>query len=358
MLPASGRSGRMDGAAQDELRIDASGTIPHETIGAFRAWDGHGCSGGTHRGYVRRVQQVFEEGVARFGLWPQSTLAEAVQQLKGSRMDVGGFYKASLKKLILFLKHEGGNPPQHLYSAGSNDGSSGGSLGATAGGVRNRSPDTAVQPAPKRARHSPTCMVSPKIVRNAPPDRLVLAMEDLLRWIASQEEAAPFRAPVAELYTPAQIPGYDTRVKRRMDLRTIGQKLARQEYHDAGVERFRADVCLCFQNCISYVPNPSDPFFRRALSCLKRFETRFAERTSEIHTNAQGETPINVEGCRRPTTREQRRVLQVAARRGGGRVLLPFLALSEYYRPDPHLVCMPSLSCTERVYILRLLSTY
>ena len=357
MLPASGSSsGHMEGAAQDELRIDASGTIPHETIRAFRAWDGHGCTEGTHRGYVQRVQQIFEEGVARFGLWPQSTLAEAVQQLKGSHMDANGFYKASLQKLIVFLEHEGSKPPQCMCSANSNDSSSGGSLGT--GGVKNRSPDPSFQPAPKRARHSPTSMVSPKTVRNAPPDRLVRVMEDLLRWIASQQEAAPFRAPMAELYTPAQIPGYDTRVKRRIDLRTIGQKLARQEYHHGGIERFRADVCLCFHNCISYVPNPSDPFFRRALSCLKQFETRFAERTSEIHTNAHGGTPMNAEGCRRPTTREQRRILRVAARRGGGRVLLPFVPLSEYYRQDPHLVCMPSLSSFEHVHILRLLPTY
>lgn len=317
-------------AAQEQLRIDAAGTVPHETIRAFAAWDGHGCSAATHRGYVRLAQQVFAEGVATLGLWPQSTLAEAVRQLKGCRMDSRGFFRASLKKLILFL--EGGGGP-HCHGASSGSGSS------TKPAAKKRPAPTVTVPAPKSPRFSGAGTPSPKSARTA--DRLMPTMEHLLRWVASHEDAAPFRAPVSELYTPAQIPGYDSRVKRRMDLRTVGQKLARQEYRHAGVEQFRADVCLCFQNCISYVPNPADPFFRRALSCLKRFESRFVQRMSEIHTTAQGGSPINEQDRRRPASREQRRLLRGGARRGGV-VLLPFVALSDYYSPDPTLVCMPS----------------
>lgn len=321
-------------AVEEQLRIDAAGTVPTETIRAFAAWDGHGCSAATHRMYVRLVQQVFAEGVATLGLWPQSTLAEAVQQLKGCRMDSRGFFRASLKKLILFLAGSGG---PHCSGA-----STGSDQSTTKPSVKKRPVTvTAPLPAPKTLRVSGTGTPSPRSPRTA--DRLMPTLEHLLRWIASHEDAAPFRAPVSELYTSAQIPGYDSRVTRRMDLRTVGQKLARQEYRDAGVEQFRADVCLCFQNCISYVPNPADPFFRRALSCLKRFESRFAQRMSEIHTTAQGGSPIDEQDRRRPASREQRRLLRAAARRGGV-VLLPFVAVSDYYSPDPSLVCMLAIT--------------
>jgi hypothetical protein len=350
-----------------QLRIDAAGTVPHATIRAFEAWKGHGCAPSTHRGYVRMAQQVFAEGVARFGLWPQSTLAEAVQQLRGSRMDTNGFFKASLRKLILFLEQERGNQAvaaeatqrvavRPSGSSSDDEGSDGGSRQIVVKRLVKKPRAAAASVAAAMShgcRH--VAATRPRLSPKPPTaDRLMPLMEDLLRWVASQEEAAPFRAPVSELYTPAQVPGYDSRVKYPMDLRTVGEKLARQEYRKAGVERFRADVCLCFHNCIAYVPNPADPYFQRAVSLLKRFGLRFAERMSELRVTAEGGQPIDEEGRRQPASHEQRRVLRRAARRGGG-VLLPFIALSEYYHTDTRLVRLrlhSSAACSAAVRVV------
>lgn len=337
-----------DAMSAQALRIDAAGTVPHAAIRAFAAWTDHGCSAATHRGYVRRVQQVFAEGVATLGLWPQSTLAEAVHQLKRCRMDKGGFFAASLNKFILFLGVEGTDGLHHSAKcAGVNNRS----LSGSAMSPRVNTRPTKKRPAPARRAALPAAKVHRNGVYTPHPhirlmaaDVLLPIMENLLRWVASIEEAAPFRVPVSELYRPEQIPGYDSRVKRRMDLRTVAQKLARLEYSAAGFHEFRADVCLCFYNCISYVPNPNDPFFKKSVFCLKRFEARFAEVVSKLHFTAQGGLPMSEMGRRHPASHEQRRYLRAAARKAGV-ILLPFVALSEYYSPDPRLVRTPSIGC-------------
>ena len=90
---------------EHDVCIDAAGTVPTAIIAAFETWTDHGCSETTHKNYARLLCTIFADGVRGLGLWPGSTLAEAVQQLAGnlSPLDSAGFMKAALKKLILFL---------------------------------------------------------------------------------------------------------------------------------------------------------------------------------------------------------------------------------------------------------------
>ncbi|KAA8498212.1 Transcription factor GTE10 [Porphyridium purpureum] len=105
----------------------------------------------------------------------------------------------------------------------------------------------------------------------------------LLKDFHKLKDAAPFRAPVSELWPLESIPGYFDVVLKPMDFRTIGEKLYSGEYtrpgsnppvFDAG--RFSFDFRLVFRNAMAY-NKPEDKFHVDAKNLLEKFEARLAE---------------------------------------------------------------------------------
>ena len=339
-----------------ELRLGAAEGEFAAVIGEFAAWGGHGCKATTFTDYANRVCKLFAcEAVrlcAEYSVLPGSSPLEAIGQLKRTpAADPNGFLRAGLRKLLLFLsqREQGGAAAAAVPASGA---------ASAAKEPAAASPVTAQQHMMQRwaAKRAPSASplksaaskrrrtASPKAAAEAAsspklPDgwaeytrtsRLHAVMLDLLSWASSQEHSWRWARPVLEAH--GELPGYDERVARVMDMRTIRYALERGDYRaEDGVMRFREDVCLCFHNTMQYTPNPADPYFSAARQLLKGFEQRFAEKMSGVHAAGGGVVP----DCDRysAATASQRRMLRQAARRGGCG-LLPYVSLSEYYSPE------------------------
>ena len=111
----------------------------------------------------------------------------------------------------------------------------------------------------------------------------------MLSKLTARRDARPFAAPMRELWDPAVLSDYLAKIKQPMDLRTIGERLARGEYNGAGHAALAADVRLIWSNCKTYTPNPENIYHQQANRMSEWFEADYAA-LCNTGDRAQGNT--------------------------------------------------------------------
>ena len=110
-----------------------------------------------------------------------------------------------------------------------------------------------------------------------PPIRELLPYAAMLDKLAQRRDARPFAKPMKELWDEQVLTGYFEAITAPMDLRTVLEKLRAGEYNAGGKEAFAADVRLVWQNCMTYTPDPDDPFYQQAKKMSDLFEAEYEQ---------------------------------------------------------------------------------